>query len=194
MSTIISRPSPAAQASAAAEEDHWSTILADPVTDPAELCRLVGLSPSVAGAAGRAKSDFPLLVPRTYLARIRLGDPRDPLLLQVLPKEHELDHPPEFMPNPLGEAGKSVRFLREAFHVDATELQAGCCGLAGTFGMQKKNAELSAKISKGLKDALDSNPCKNVLTECAACKMQIEHISGKTVSHPIKIIAQAYKK
>ena len=104
MSTLISRADPAAQAGAAAKKDHWSTILTDPVTDPAELCRLVGLSPSVAVAAGRAESDFPLLVPRTYLARIRPGDPRDPLLLQVLPEERELDHPPEFMPDPLGEA------------------------------------------------------------------------------------------
>lgn len=104
MSTLIWRADPAAQASAAAEEDHWSTILADPVTDPAELCRLTGLSPSVAVAAGRAEIGFPLLVPRTYLARIRPADPRDPLLLQVLPEEHELGSPPGFMPDPLGEA------------------------------------------------------------------------------------------
>jgi len=104
MSTLIWRADPAARAMAAAAEAHWSTILADPVTDPAELCRLVGLSPSVAVAAGRAEMGFPLLVPRTYLARIRPGDPRDPLLLQILPEERELDRAPEFTPDPLGEA------------------------------------------------------------------------------------------
>ena len=40
--------------------------------------------------------------------------------------------------------------------------------------------------------ALESTPAKNVLTECAACKMQIEHISKTVVSHPIKIIAKSY--
>ncbi len=40
--------------------------------------------------------------------------------------------------------------------------------------------------------ALESTPAKNVLTECAACKMQIEHISETVVSHPINIIAKSY--
>ena len=44
----------------------------------------------------------------------------------------------------------------------------------------------------GLKEALEKSPTKNVLTECAACKMQIEHISDKIVRHPIKILAEAY--
>jgi len=80
-------------------------VLADPVTDPAELCRLVGLGPPVARAAARAQGSFPLLAPRTYVARIRPGDPEDPLLLQVLPRPCELNQPPEFTTDPLGEAG-----------------------------------------------------------------------------------------
>jgi len=58
--------------------------------------------------------------------------------------------------------------------------------------MQKKNYELSSQISASLKEALEKSPTKIVLTECAACKMQIEHISGCVVRHPIKIIAGSY--
>jgi Fe-S oxidoreductase len=58
--------------------------------------------------------------------------------------------------------------------------------------MQKKNYELSSAISQSLKDSLESATTKNVLTECAACKMQIEHLSGTTTSHPIKVLGQAY--
>ena len=76
--------------------------------------------------------------------------------------------------------------------MNVIDLKAGCCGLAGTFGMQKKNYELSSKISESLKAALESTPTKNVLTECAACKMQIEHISDCFVRHPVKILAQSY--
>jgi Fe-S oxidoreductase len=39
---------------------------------------------------------------------------------------------------------------------------------------------------------LDKSPVQNVLTECAACGMQIEHISNKLIIHPIKVIAQSY--
>jgi len=56
--------------------------------------------------------------------------------------------------------------------------------------MQKKNYELSSQIAAGLKDALEKSPTKNVLTECAACKMQIEHISDCIVKHPIKVMAR----
>jgi FAD/FMN-containing dehydrogenase/Fe-S oxidoreductase len=88
--------------------------------------------------------------------------------------------------------GVSLRLLREYFRVDVTDLQAGCCGLSGTFGMQTKNYDLADGISESLKAALAASPTQGVLTECAACKMQIEHISRRPVTHPIKVIARAY--
>jgi len=90
-----------------------------------------------------------------------------------------------------GQAG--IELLNELCGLNVVDLKAGCCGLAGTFGMQKKNYDLSNEISKSLRDAIQKSPTKNVLTECAACAMQIEHIAEVNVNHPIKIIAQAYK-
>ena len=87
----------------------------------------------------------------------------------------------------------SIQLLQELCGVKVTDLKAGCCGLSGTFGMQTKNYELSSIISKSLKDALEHSPTENVLTECAACKMQIEHISDCLVIHPIKILAESYR-
>lgn len=92
----------------------------------------------------------------------------------------------------VSDEGASIKLLQELCGVKVVDLKAGCCGLAGTFGMQKKNYELSSKISESLKAALESTPAKNVLTECAACKMQIEHISAYSVTHPIKILSGAY--
>jgi EF-P beta-lysylation protein EpmB len=81
----------------------WQSELARSVRDPAELCRLVGLSSSTAEAAVQAANGLPILVPRPYLARIRTGDAGDPLLLQVLPRKAELDQTPGYAPDPLGE-------------------------------------------------------------------------------------------
>ncbi len=92
----------------------------------------------------------------------------------------------------LGAGRASVELLKGLAPVRIAELDAGCCGLAGTFGMQKKNYELSSKIAAKLKEALAQHPACYVLTECSACKMQIEHLSGATVLHPIKILAEAY--
>jgi FAD/FMN-containing dehydrogenase/Fe-S oxidoreductase len=92
----------------------------------------------------------------------------------------------------VGDGTASIKLLQELCGVPVVDLKAGCCGLAGTFGMQKKNYELSSQIAEGLKEALEKSPTKNVLTECSACKMQIEHISEAKVVHPIKIVAEAY--
>lgn len=86
----------------------------------------------------------------------------------------------------------TVELLRKLCKADVTSLDAGCCGIAGTFGMQERNFELSARIAKNLQEFLEKSPVKDVLTECSACKMQIEHISDKNVIHPIKILVQVY--
>lgn len=93
-----------AQSPLSAVKADWQAVLADAVTDPGELCRLLDLPSLLATNARRATGEFPLLVPRTYLARIRPGDPWDPLLLQVLPRMEELEVAPQFSKDPLGEA------------------------------------------------------------------------------------------
>ena len=92
----------------------------------------------------------------------------------------------------IGGGRASIELLKRLCTVEIAELNAGCCGLAGTFGFSKKNYELSSQISARLKEALEKSSTKYVLTECSACKMQIEHISGATVVHPIKVLAEAY--
>ena len=92
----------------------------------------------------------------------------------------------------VGNGTASIKLLQELCGVKVTDLEAGCCGLAGTFGMQKKNYELSSKIAESLKNALEKSPVQNVLTECAACGMQIGHLSDKRITHPVKVIARAY--
>jgi len=94
----------------------------------------------------------------------------------------------------VGQERASIELLEGLCGVKVTDLKAGCCGLAGTYGMQKKNYELSSNISAGLWAALRSSGCEHVLTECSACGMQIRHISDCVVTHPIKILAEAYGK
>ncbi len=87
----------------------------------------------------------------------------------------------------VGGQGASIELLKRCCGIEVTDLKAGCCGLSGTFGMQKKNYELSDKISESVKKALKKHKGRTVLTECAACKMQIEHL-GAVVVHPVKVL------
>jgi L-lysine 2,3-aminomutase len=88
----------------AAPRSRWQRDLAEAVRDPAELCRLLDLDPAIAAEAAAAAGGFPLLVPRGFVARMRPGDPRDPLLLQVLPRPAEREETPGFTADPLDEA------------------------------------------------------------------------------------------
>src|SRR6185503_14583573 len=81
----------------------WQAAVRNAVRDAGELARLLDLSPSALGAVIDAK--FPLLVPRGFVARMRRGDPNDPLLKQVLPVAAELDPAEGFTADPVREQG-----------------------------------------------------------------------------------------
>ena len=73
------------------------------IRDPAELLDRLGLDPALLPAARRAAELFPLRVPLAFVERMRPGDPRDPLLRQVLPLEDELAEVPGFAADPVGD-------------------------------------------------------------------------------------------
>jgi FAD/FMN-containing dehydrogenase/Fe-S oxidoreductase len=75
--------------------------------------------------------------------------------------------------------------------LDIVDINGGCCGLAGTAGMQKKHHDLSDAIGKPLAQAIAGLGADIIVTECAACKMQIEHLTAKPVIHPIKLLRLA---
>ena len=68
----------------------WQADFAAAITDPAELAAMLGLPDSWVAPAREAARSFPLRVPRSFVARMRHGDPTDPLLRQVLPLAEEL--------------------------------------------------------------------------------------------------------
>jgi EF-P beta-lysylation protein EpmB len=80
--------------------------LAGAIRDPAELCELLQLPAEMANSL--AATGFPLLVPREFVARMKPGDPRDPLLLQVLPTPAELESTPGFTADPVGDGAAEV--------------------------------------------------------------------------------------
>ncbi|HEX5694609.1 MAG TPA: EF-P beta-lysylation protein EpmB [Arenimonas sp.] len=67
----------------------WQALWRDAIRDPEELLALLGLPALSARVSGPAAAQFPLRVPRGFAARMRPGDPHDPLLRQVLPLDDE---------------------------------------------------------------------------------------------------------
>ena len=81
----------------------WQREMAEAITTPEALGEALGLDQNLIGPAKAAAGLFRLRVPRSYIARMRPGDPADPLLRQVLPVGHELEDAVGYVADPLGE-------------------------------------------------------------------------------------------
>jgi EF-P beta-lysylation protein EpmB len=82
---------------------HWQAELADAIGSPEDLVEALGLDRTLLHPAQAASAAFRLRVPRSYVARMRPGDPGDPLLRQILPIASELEDGTDFVSDPLGE-------------------------------------------------------------------------------------------
>jgi EF-P beta-lysylation protein EpmB len=108
----------------------WQRLLADAVTDPRELCSLLELDPALILPAVAAAKDFALRVPRSYVARMRKGDPNDPLLLQVLPVGVESQVVEGFMSDPVGDMDRrAAKGLLHKYQGRALLIATGACAV-----------------------------------------------------------------
>ncbi|MBS1203943.1 MAG: beta-lysylation protein EpmB [Proteobacteria bacterium] len=104
--------------------------LADVITDPDELLRLLKINTDENLTAGReAKRLFPLRVPRSFAARMQPGNPNDPLLLQVITTPQEFIAAPGFTTDPLEEQSSVVPGLLHKYSNRALLLVKGGCAV-----------------------------------------------------------------
>jgi L-lysine 2,3-aminomutase len=85
----------------------WQSLLQSAVTDVAELCRILDLDSSDLQLSPLAQREFPLRVPMPFVNRMERGNPKDPLLLQVLAVEQEMIEEPGLSKDPLQEAAQN---------------------------------------------------------------------------------------
>jgi EF-P beta-lysylation protein EpmB len=82
----------------------WQHALAQAYTRSADLLAALGLDPAQMDVLpDDATRAFAMRVPRAYAQRMRPGDPRDPLLLQVLPRGPEHESVEGFITDPVGD-------------------------------------------------------------------------------------------
>lgn len=148
-------PDAADRPHAAASSD-WQTVLAQSVTDPAELCRLLRLPNQVAEEACEAARRFGLLAPRPFLTRIAPGDPADPLLRQVLPTAAELRPAAGFSEDPLGEAAASpAPGLLSKYQGRSLIVATRLCGVHCRFCFRRHQTDLLGEgEARHLEDAI----------------------------------------
>jgi Fe-S oxidoreductase len=68
----------------------------------------------------------------------------------------------------------------------------GCSGMAGTFGLTRKNYRTSLRAGWDLISWLRQGQMHAGATECSSCKMQMEQGTSRPTIHPLKLLAHAY--
>ncbi|MGZ0170377.1 MAG: EF-P beta-lysylation protein EpmB [Planctomycetales bacterium] len=108
----------------------WHRSLAEAVREPAELLQALQLSDLAECFSSKAAGEFPLVVPRSFLARMATGDPDDPLLRQVLPLDDELQPVDGFVADAVSDASfRTAPGLLHKYHGRALMVAAGSCAV-----------------------------------------------------------------
>lgn len=108
----------------------WQQTLARAIRDPEVLLARLDLPHDLLPAARQAAALFPLLAPEPFVARMRPGDPHDPLLRQVLPLDLELDEAAGFLKDPVGDrAALHHGGVLHKYHGRALLVATGACAV-----------------------------------------------------------------
>ncbi|QIT54605.1 EF-P beta-lysylation protein EpmB [Aquisalimonas sp. 2447] len=108
----------------------WQTELARGFRNPGELVAALDLPPEWAAAAHSGHDEFPTRVPRGFVARMRPGDPTDPLLRQVLPLADEEMRDSHFHTDPVGDLGAmGTPGVLHKYHGRALLIVTGACAV-----------------------------------------------------------------
>jgi Fe-S oxidoreductase len=90
-----------------------------------------------------------------------------------------------------GPAG-SATALRLLPGADVAVLDAGCCGMAGSFGYEKEHYDLSVQIANlELLPALRAEPDAAVVATGTSCRHQVLDLAGRRALHPLEVLAEA---
>jgi glycerol-3-phosphate dehydrogenase subunit C len=91
----------------------------------------------------------------------------------------------------LGIGLPALEILRLIPGLKIDNIEADCCGMGGTFGFKKEKYEISQEIGRDLAEVIDRLNPEIILSDCEGCRLQIRHLTGLKVLHPIQILRDA---
>jgi Fe-S oxidoreductase len=92
----------------------------------------------------------------------------------------------------LGVGSPGENLLRLVPGLNVINQNAGCSGMAGTFGIKREHYRSSLRAGWGLITRMRDRSLNLGATECSTCKMQMEQGTTTPTIHPIKLLALAY--
>jgi FAD/FMN-containing dehydrogenase/Fe-S oxidoreductase len=84
----------------------------------------------------------------------------------------------------------ALRVLRRIPGALVTDLDAGCCGMAGSFGYEKEHYDISRLVGEQRLFPLLRQEDNDAIVVASgfSCRMQIQHFTGRTAFHPAQVL------
>jgi glycerol-3-phosphate dehydrogenase subunit C len=71
------------------------------------------------------------------------------------------------------------------------ELDATCCGIAGTYGLKREKYDIAMKVGAGLFSQIADASPERAVCDSETCRWQIEHATGVRTVHPVEMLHRA---
>ncbi|HTO11236.1 MAG TPA: FAD-linked oxidase C-terminal domain-containing protein [Candidatus Binatia bacterium] len=74
-----------------------------------------------------------------------------------------------------------------------TEVDSGCCGMAGSFGFEREHYDISVALgNRRLAPAVKAAPATTIVVAPGiSCRQQIQHLAGRCAQHPAEALREA---
>jgi FAD/FMN-containing dehydrogenase/Fe-S oxidoreductase len=89
--------------------------------------------------------------------------------------------------------GSTLQALRLVPGFDVSEINSGCCGMAGSFGFEKEHYEISRAIAaQRLVPAVNAAPPDaEIVITGVSCRQQISHFTTRRPRHAVEVLREA---
>jgi FAD/FMN-containing dehydrogenase/Fe-S oxidoreductase len=92
-------------------------------------------------------------------------------------------------------SGPTIAVLKSA-GFEVSEVDSGCCGMAGSFGFEKEHYDLSLTIgNRRLAPAVKAAVADTeIIAPGISCRQQIEHLTGRKAKHPAEVLWESLNR
>ena len=146
---------------------------------------------------GKQKEDAKKLAENTYLFDEFIAKVRTEIDTRLFTQEAKrIDVHAHCFQKALGKPSSLAQCLSVVPNYTVKLIDSGCCGMAGSFGYEEKNYQMSMDIAK-LKlvphiESLDESI--QVSAPGTSCRHQISDTTQRTALHPVEVLYEAIKK
>lgn len=117
---------------------------------------------------------------------------RGSLKLDLNPLPHRVAYHVPCHVRSLGAGAPAGNLLRLIPQLRLNQLEKGCSGMAGLYGLRRENYRRSLRAGLPLLSELRNGDYELSVSECSTCGIQMRQATPRPVLHPIQLLAVSY--